>query len=102
MKSPYKIAFWDVFWGGAPWGCGANARRLNWLPTEPRRSLMPGASMSFLFSLERKAAKRLAMHAASNAQTEKSSSLSDASETPPMIGTARRATRRGAKGHARA
>ena len=44
------------------------------------------AHISFLFSLERKAAKTLAMHAASSAHTEKSSSLIDARHTPPMTG----------------
>ena len=41
-----------------------------WLPTLPRRSLMPGASISFLFSLPLKAANRLAMHAAKSAPRE--------------------------------
>jgi len=36
------------------------------------RTARPSESMSFLFSLERKAAKTLAMHAASSAHTEKS------------------------------
>ena len=35
----------------------------NWLPTPPSRSRMPGVSMSFLFSLPLKAAKRLASEA---------------------------------------
>ena len=35
----------------------------NWLPTPPRRSRMPGVSMSFLFSLPLKAANRLASEA---------------------------------------
>merc|ERR1740117_1012439 len=60
--------------------------RANWLPTEPMRSARPAESMSFLFSLERKAAKTLAMHAASRAHTEKSSSLMEARHTPPMTG----------------
>ena len=58
----------------------------NWLPVEPMRSLRPGVSISFLFSLERKAAKRLATHAEKRASTEKSSSLSEARHTPPMTG----------------
>ena len=37
-----------------------------------RRTERPSVSMSFLFSFERKAAKTLAMHAASRAHTEKS------------------------------
>mmetsp|Transcript_32847 Transcript_32847/g.77671 ORF Transcript_32847/g.77671 Transcript_32847/m.77671 type:complete len:208 (-) Transcript_32847:274-897(-) len=60
--------------------------RANWLPTEPMRSERPSVSMSFLFSFERKAAKTLAMHAASRAHTEKSSSLIEARQTPPMTG----------------
>merc|ERR1719183_420770 len=58
----------------------------NWLPVDPTRSLRPGVSISFLFSLERKAAKRFAMHAASSASTEKSSSFIEARHTPPMTG----------------
>ena len=39
-----------------------------WLPVEPMRSLRPGVSISFLFSLARKAAKMLATHAAKSAK----------------------------------
>ena len=58
----------------------------NWLPTPPMRSLRPAVSISFLFSLARNAAKTLARHAASSAHTEKSSSLSEAMQTPPITG----------------
>ena len=60
--------------------------RANWLPVEPMRSLRPSVSISFLFSLERKAAKRLATQAARSAMTEKSSSLIEARHTPPITG----------------
>ena len=58
--------------------------RANWLPTLPMRSLRPSVSMSFLFSLPLKAAKRLAMQAEMRAETAKSSSLTEARMTPPM------------------
>merc|ERR1719424_2615777 len=60
--------------------------RANWLPTDPIRSLRPGVSISFLFSFALKAAKRLAVHAAMSADHAKSSSLTEASTTPPMTG----------------
>merc|ERR1719424_2447022 len=60
--------------------------RANWLPTDPIRSLRPGVSISFLFSFALKAAKRLAVHAAMSADHAKSSSLTEASATPPMTG----------------
>ena len=50
------------------------------------RSFKPSVSISFLFSFARKAAKMLATHAARSAQTEKSSSLIDARQTPPITG----------------
>ena len=46
----------------------------------------PSVSISFLFSFERNAAKRLARQAAPRAATEKSSSLIDARQTPPITG----------------
>merc|ERR1719171_3361431 len=58
----------------------------NWLPTEPMRSVRPGVVMSLAFSLPLNAAKRLAIDAATSADTAKSSSLSDARHTPPITG----------------
>ena len=58
----------------------------NWLPTEPRRSLRPLVSMSFLFSLPLKAAKRFALQAAMSAETAKSNSFNEAIITPPITG----------------
>ena len=58
----------------------------NWLPTEPRRSFKPGAAITLAFSLALNAAKMLAVQAATRAETAKSSSLSDARQTPPMTG----------------
>mmetsp|Transcript_26229 Transcript_26229/g.67769 ORF Transcript_26229/g.67769 Transcript_26229/m.67769 type:complete len:218 (+) Transcript_26229:530-1183(+) len=71
-------------------GSSQNAPRIivmaNWLPTEPMRSFRPGVSMIRLFSLERKAAKRLAIIAVMSADHAKSSSLTEARHTPPMTG----------------
>mmetsp|Transcript_124505 Transcript_124505/g.352462 ORF Transcript_124505/g.352462 Transcript_124505/m.352462 type:complete len:206 (-) Transcript_124505:155-772(-) len=58
----------------------------NWLPTDPRRSLMPGDCISFLFSFPLKAAKMLAAKAVSRAAQAKLSSPREARATPPMTG----------------
>ena len=58
----------------------------NWLPTEPKRSFKPGAAITLAFSLALKAAKTLAVQAAMSAETAKSSSLSEARQTPPITG----------------
>ena len=60
--------------------------RANWLPTLPSLSLRPGAAITFAFSLALNAAKTLAVHAAIKALTAKSSSLSEARQTPPITG----------------
>merc|ERR1719437_69825 len=56
----------------------------NWFPTLPRRSLIPGVSISFLFSFPLNAANKLAIHADTRADTAKSSSLTEARMTPPI------------------
>ena len=58
----------------------------NWFPTEPIRSRSPGVSISFLFSFPLNAAKMLAVHAAMSAAHAKSSSLTEARQTPPITG----------------
>ena len=30
MKSPYKITFWDVFWGGGPWDPMGGTQGIPW------------------------------------------------------------------------
>mmetsp|Transcript_3859 Transcript_3859/g.10080 ORF Transcript_3859/g.10080 Transcript_3859/m.10080 type:complete len:200 (+) Transcript_3859:648-1247(+) len=85
MKSPMRDAS-VISQIGRSTTAPRSVEMANWLPVEPMRSVRPAVSMSFLFSLERKAAKRLATQAARSASTEKSRSAIDARPTPPMTG----------------
>ena len=61
------------------------------------RTARPSVSMSFLFSFERKAAKMLAMHAASSAHTEKSATARERAVGGGLVRAARGAARQRAK-----
>ena len=61
------------------------------------RTARPSVSMSFLFSFERKAAKMLAMHAASSAHTEKSATARERAVGGVLGRAARGAARQRAK-----
>ena len=72
-----RRAVWVGWWpGSGAWWAGCRVRCCESTHEGGRmravRTARPSESMSFLFSLERKAAKTLAMHAASSAHTEKS------------------------------
>mmetsp|Transcript_43676 Transcript_43676/g.78534 ORF Transcript_43676/g.78534 Transcript_43676/m.78534 type:complete len:82 (-) Transcript_43676:640-885(-) len=57
-----------------------------WLPTQPRRSDMPGELISFLFSLALTAPDRLEASADKNAAHAKLISPAEAKQTPPITG----------------